>query len=42
MASIASLVARALRGREDEALLAEVRNDVVALCSKFPIHDLKS
>jgi glycine hydroxymethyltransferase len=35
MAEIASLIARALRGREDEATLAEVRSDVATLCSKF-------
>jgi glycine hydroxymethyltransferase len=36
MAQVASLVARALRGRADDAALAAVRDDVVALCTKFP------
>ena len=35
MAEIASLIARALRGRADEAALAAVRDDVAVLCSKF-------
>jgi glycine hydroxymethyltransferase len=35
MAVIAGLIARALRGREDEAELAAVRDEVAALCSKF-------
>mgnify|MGYP003349471355 CR=1 FL=1 len=38
MAEIASLIARALKGRGSEAELDGVRKDVVALCSKFPIH----
>jgi glycine hydroxymethyltransferase len=36
MRTVASLVAQALRGRSDESLLAGVRAEVVALCSKFP------
>lgn len=36
MATIASLIARALRHREDEAELAAVRDEVGTLCSKFP------
>jgi glycine hydroxymethyltransferase len=35
MATIATLIARALRGHQDEAELAAVRDDVAALCSKF-------
>jgi glycine hydroxymethyltransferase len=35
MATIADLIHRTLVGREDEAELAAVRDDVVALCSKF-------
>ncbi len=35
MATIASLIARALRGRADEAVLSDVRDDVATLCSKF-------
>jgi len=33
--TIASFIARALRKRDDELALVEVRNDVVALCAKF-------
>lgn len=36
MATIASLIARALRHRADEAELAAVRDEVGTLCSKFP------
>ncbi len=35
MATVATLIARALRGRADEAELAAVRDDVATLCSKF-------
>ncbi|HEY6532151.1 MAG TPA: serine hydroxymethyltransferase [Acidimicrobiales bacterium] len=35
MVQIATLIARALRGREDDAELAAVRDDVATLCSKF-------
>jgi glycine hydroxymethyltransferase len=35
MARIAELIGRALRHRDDEAELAAVRDDVLALCSKF-------
>ena len=35
MATIAVLIARALRCRADDAELAAVRDDVVNLCSKF-------
>jgi glycine hydroxymethyltransferase len=35
MAQIAALIARALRGRDDDAELASVRDDVATLCSKF-------
>jgi glycine hydroxymethyltransferase len=35
MATIASLIGRAIRGREDEAELGAVRDEVATLCSKF-------
>src|SRR5262249_17685050 len=35
METIATLLARARRGRDDDAELAAVREDVVNLCSKF-------
>ena len=35
MGEIASLIARALRGRTDDAELGAVRDDVATLCSKF-------
>jgi glycine hydroxymethyltransferase len=35
MATIATLIARALRSHEDDAELAAVRDDVITLCSKF-------
>ncbi|CAN5747811.1 serine hydroxymethyltransferase [soil metagenome] len=35
MAEIATLLARALRGRDDDGELAAVRDDVATLCSKF-------
>ncbi len=38
MAQIASLIARALKARDDEGQLGAVRNDVVALTKRFPIH----
>ncbi len=38
MAEIAALIGRALRGRHDDAELAAVRDDVAALCSKFPVY----
>src|SRR5690606_32231017 len=42
MEQIAALIARALRGRDDEAVLASVRDDVAVLCSKFtPYPDLE-
>ena len=34
-ATVAELMARALRGREDEAVLAEVRSEVAELCANF-------
>src|SRR5690606_14307890 len=36
MAEIGTLIARALRHRDDDAVLAEVRADVNVLCGKFP------
>jgi glycine hydroxymethyltransferase len=36
MPLVASLLARALRQRGDEAALAAIRDEVAALCSKFP------
>ena len=38
MAEIAALIARALRGRGDEAELGRVRADVAALCARFPAY----
>ncbi len=38
MAQIASLIARALKGREDESELASVRKDVAKLTAAFPVH----
>ena len=41
MPEIATLIGRALRGRDDEGMLAAVREDVATLCSKFtPYPDL--
>lgn len=42
MRTIASLISRALKGREDEATLASVRKDVVALTGQFPVHTYPS
>ncbi|NBX58537.1 MAG: hypothetical protein EBT64_08680, partial [Gammaproteobacteria bacterium] len=36
MTQIASLIARALRGRADQGALAQVKADVASLCAKFP------
>jgi len=36
MATIASLIAAALRARDDAARLSEVRQQVAALCAEFP------
>jgi glycine hydroxymethyltransferase len=36
MAEIASLIARALRHRDDDRALAEVRSEVNVLCGKYP------
>jgi glycine hydroxymethyltransferase len=38
MPVIASLIARALRGREDPAVLAAVRSEVAQLCARFPAY----
>jgi glycine hydroxymethyltransferase len=38
MKVVASLIARALRGRENEGELDAVRGDVVELCSGFPLY----
>ena len=38
MALIADLIAKALRGRGDEAQLADVRTQVAQLCAKFPVY----
>jgi glycine hydroxymethyltransferase len=35
MATVASLIDRVLRGRDDESAVASVRDEVAALCSKF-------
>jgi glycine hydroxymethyltransferase len=41
MPVIASLIAEALRHRDDAAAVAEVRSKVAALCSKFPVYPHK-
>lgn len=38
MPQIASLIARALRGRDDAAALAAVRGEVAELCARFPAY----
>jgi glycine hydroxymethyltransferase len=38
MVQIASLIARTLRAKEDEAEKAKIKKDVVTLCREFPIH----
>jgi len=38
MTQIASLIARALRGRADEGTLAQVKADVASLCATFPAY----
>jgi glycine hydroxymethyltransferase len=38
MTTIASLIARALRGRDDPSALADVRADVASLCADFPAY----
>lgn len=40
MAQIASLIARAIKARDDEAGLETVRNEVITLTSRFPIHNM--
>lgn len=38
MKQVASFIARALRGRADEAALAAVRGGVAELCARFPVY----
>ena len=38
MSEIAALIAQALRGREDVAELADVRQRVATLCARFPVY----
>jgi glycine hydroxymethyltransferase len=38
MARIAALISAGLRGRADEATLADVRAQVGALCAEFPVY----
>jgi len=38
MTQIASLIARALRGRADQGVLAQVKADVASLCAAFPAY----
>jgi glycine hydroxymethyltransferase len=40
MATIASLISRALKNHESETELSAVRADVVELTSQFPIHEI--
>jgi glycine/serine hydroxymethyltransferase len=35
---MAELIARALAAPDDDAVLAGIRNDVEALCRKFPLY----
>ncbi|MCE9558930.1 MAG: serine hydroxymethyltransferase [Armatimonadetes bacterium] len=39
MPVIAKLIGKALKGHDDEAMKAELKAEVIALCAKFPIHD---
>ncbi len=39
MTEIASLIARTLKAREDEAALAQIKREVVELARRFPIHE---
>ena len=38
MVEIADLIARALRDRDDDEVIAAVRADVNALCARFPVY----
>ena len=38
MSEVAELITRVIENPEDEATISAVRNDVIALCSRFPIH----
>jgi glycine hydroxymethyltransferase len=38
MAEIAELMVRALKRRDDDVAIAEVRADVNALCAQFPVY----
>jgi glycine hydroxymethyltransferase len=38
MAEVAELIDRVVSAADDEATIAHVKRDVVALCSRFPIH----
>jgi glycine hydroxymethyltransferase len=38
IAQVAALIDRAIRSKGDEAVIAEVNNDVLALCERFPMH----
>jgi len=40
MTSIAAFIARALRGHDNEAVLESVRQDVLSLTAKYPIHEV--
>lgn len=39
MREVAALIDRVIRAADDEANLSQVKQDVVALCSRFPIHE---
>jgi glycine/serine hydroxymethyltransferase len=38
MSTIASLIARALRARDDAGTLAVIRKEVAELCARFPAY----
>ena len=38
LAEIAALIARVLRGRDDDAAVAQARAEVAALCARFPVY----
>jgi glycine hydroxymethyltransferase len=40
MPVVASLIARSLRSRDDQAALAALRSEVADLCKRFPVYDL--
>ncbi len=41
MAQIAEFIARTLKGREDDAVIAQVRSEVAALCQRFTPYEVE-